>query len=160
VRGLLDALQVIMLSSVAVIAGGRIYVARVVLPALQAFSPEVSVQLHQQLLTRRSGKVFKPANYIALVASGACIIVIPFVDRISVAPTIVLTAIVLAALSAYGVLTTREMPINREVNSWAPGEVRDSYPRLRATWDHHSQIKLACSVLAFACAVAALIVGL
>jgi hypothetical protein len=156
---LLDAFQIIMLSSVAVIVGGRIYVARVVLPAMTTFPPELSVRLHQQLLTRRSGKVFKPMNYVALAAAAACIIVTPFVSHIHEGATIALTAVVLLALSAYGVLTTREMPINREVNSWEPGVVKDNYPELRATWDHHSQIKLACSVLAFACAVAAIYVS-
>jgi hypothetical protein len=154
-RGLLDALQIILLASLAVIVGGRIWVAAVVLEVMKGVSPEESVRLHQQLLTRRCGRVFKPSNYVALAAAAACIIVIPFVPHIREGVTIALTAIVLLMVGAYGWLTTREIPLNREVLSWGSGVVKSDYPALRADWDHASQIKLGCSVVAFACALAA-----
>jgi hypothetical protein len=154
-RGLLDAFQVITLASLALIVGGRVFVAAVVLPVINEVAPEEAVRMHQQLLTRRSGGVFKRSNYVALAAAAACIIVIPFVPHISKVPTIVLTAIVLVMVGAYGWLTTRESPINREVLSWGPGVVKTDYPELRVKWDDASQIKLGCSVIAFFCALAA-----
>src|SRR5579862_98742 len=154
-RGLLDAFQVILIASLAVIAGGRIWVARVVLPVLKEVSPDESVRMHQQLLTRRCGSVFKPSNYVAIVASVACIILIPFVPHINEVATIALTAVALAMVGAYGWLTYSEIPINRELLTWEPGVVKSDYPELRVKWDDASQIKLGCSVIAFFCALAA-----
>jgi hypothetical protein len=154
-RGLLDAFQVILLASLAIIVGGRIWVAGVVLPVIKEVAPEEAVRMHQQLLTRRCGRVFKRANYVALAAAAACIIVIPFVPHVSKLPTIVLTAFVLVMVGAYGWLTSREVPINREILSWEPGVVKSDYPELRVKWDDASQIKLGCSAVAFFCAVAA-----
>ena|ERR1700733_4853750 len=154
-RALLDALQIILLASLTIIVGARIWVAAVVLPVMQVVSPEESVLMHQRLLTRRCGRVFKPSNYAALAAAAACIIVIPFVPHIKEGATIGLTVIVLLMVGAYGWLTAREIPLNREVLSWGPGVVESDYPTLRADWDHASQIKLLCSVIAYFCAVAA-----
>jgi hypothetical protein len=158
-RGLLDAFQVILISSLAIIVGARIWVAAVVLPVINEVAPEEAVRMHQQLLTRRCGRVFKRSNYVAIAASAACIIVIPFVPHVSEVPTIALTAVVLIMVGAYGWLTARELPLNRELLSWEPGVVKDDYPEIRVKWDDASQIKLGCSAVAFFCALAAVYVS-
>ena len=160
-RGVLDALQVMTVGSAGILTGAQIYVAVSVIPAMREFSPELSVRLHQELLTWRPGRAYKPLTSIALAAALGSVIVIPFVDDVDLAATMALWGLALVALSIYAYITLGlEFPINREVRSWERGTVPDGYAELRAHWDSRQRTKVLLVGFAFVCSVAGMMISL
>ena len=159
-RELLDALQATVLATMAVVAGQQIFVAVGVLPAMKVVPDEMSVRMHQELLTRRPDRYLKPASIVALFAAAGSLAVIPFVPHDSIALTTVCTALALCAIAAHSFISIHfEFPINHEVETWAHGLVPASYAGLRAAWDARHLARTICTSFAFAITVAAVMVS-
>jgi hypothetical protein len=159
-RVLLDALQAVALATAAILAGAQIYVAVGVVPAMREFPTAMSVRLHQELLTWRPGRVFKPATTVVVLATLLSLIATPFVSGDHPVPTALLTAVALVLLTVYAVFTLRfEFPINRQVRSWGDDPPPATYPELRAHWDARQRIKMICVSVAFAFILLAVMVS-
>ena len=141
----------------ATLAGGQIFCALAILPGAAGVPPEMSVRVHQRAMTFRPHRYLRVTGAIAILASAATLILISVEDDDAAA--IALVAIGLAVSIASAVMSSREWPINEEINSWEGREPDlERYAALRAKWDRQHYIRTVLSVTALVCfAVAALV---
>lgn len=144
---LIDLAGIAMLVSSAVVAGGQVFCLLAVLPALPEFSGEMSVRVHQRAMTFRPHRYLKVAGALAIVASAAALVLILVEDDSWASRTLV--AIGLATAVTSGLISTREWPINEEINSWEGREPDLArYATLRRKWDVQHKARTVLSVIA------------
>jgi hypothetical protein len=161
-RGLLDAFQFLTIVSTGILTGAQIYVAVSVISSMSDFTQAEGVRLHQELLTWRPGRIYKPVTSTALAAAIACCVLVPLVDDIAhEGVTLVLSILTLVVLVVYAYITLgMEFPINKQVRSWERGTVPEEYAQLREHWDVRQRIKIFCVAFAFATSLIATILSL
>ena len=154
---LIDLAGIVVLLAAATLAGGQVFCALAILPALPEFPAEMSARVHQRAMTFRPHRYLRVAGAVAIVSSAATLILIIIEDD-SVA-AIVLVAIGLATSIVSAVISSREWPINEEILSWEGREPDlDRYAVLRAKWDRQHYVRTVLSVTALVCfALAALV---
>jgi hypothetical protein len=158
-QALLDAIQAIVLASVGILIGGQVYVAVNVLDAIRKTPQSFGVRLHQELLTWRNGRINLPTAMTAALGLIAAFVVIPFTDGIKETATLILNGVALLALLTYVYQANKERPVNREINSWSPDDVPESYGELRKDWDAQQRRRLALTSITFACTMAAIMIN-
>lgn len=149
-RGVLAALQWINLFTVAIAAGGQLFVLWVIIPARRTWPAELAVRLHQDILTTRPDRYLRPSMATSIVTG----VVLALLEREGW-PTLLTVLGVLGGLGTAVVSYRWEFPINAQINAWAQGPVPDTYPTLRATWDEKHRWRTAFGLLALASFLAA-----
>ena len=154
---LIDLAGLMALLAASTLAGGQIFCALAILPALPELGPETSVRVHQRAMTFRPHRYLRVAGAIAILAGAATLVLIIVED--DSAATIALVAIGVALSIVSAVMSSREWPINEEITSWEGGEPDlERYAALRAKWDRQHYIRTVLSVTGLVCfAVAALV---
>ena len=154
---LIDLLGLVAVLAAATLAGGQIFCALAILPALPEFPPEMSARVHQRAMTFRPHRYLRVAGAIAILSGAATLILLVVEDDATAAIVLVGIGVGLSIVSA--VMSSREWPINEEITSWEGGEPDlDRYAVLRAKWDRQHYIRTVLSVTALICfTVAALV---
>jgi Anthrone oxygenase len=157
VDALIDLTGLVALLAAATLAGGQVFCALAILPALPEFPPEMSVRVHQRAMTFRPHRYLRIAGAVAILSGTATLILIIVED--DTAAAIVLVAIGVATSIISAVMSSREWPINEEITSWEGREPDlDRYAVLRAKWDRQHYIRTVLSVTGLVCfALAALV---
>lgn len=144
---LIDVTGLVAILAAATLAGGQIFCALAILPALPELPPEMSVRVHQRAMTFRPHRYLRVAGALAILSSAATLILIIIED--DNVGSIVLVAIGLATSLTSALMSSREWPINEEISSW---EGRDPdlerYAVLRDKWDRQHYIRTVLSVTA------------
>ncbi len=155
-RILFQALQFVNLFAAALVSGGQIFCLRALLPARQAWPPELGAKVHQDAMTVRPDSYIKPAAAIAMLTA----LLITGLEVTRPGPALVLSALASLGLIAVAVISVRwEFPINREINSWRGSAVPvDRYLTVRNTWDEKHLWRTIASTFALTCLILACIV--
>ncbi len=151
---LIDLAGIVTLLASATVAGGQVFCLLALLPALPEFSGDMSVRVHQRAMTFRPHRYLRVAGGLAIVASTATLVLILVEDDSWAARTLMAIGLVLTIASS--LVSTREWPLNDEINSWEDRPNLERYPTLRQKWDVQHQVRTVISVIAllsFACAV-------
>lgn len=156
---LIDIAGLVALLAAATLAGGQVFAALALLPALPELPPEMSVRVHQRAMTFRPHRYLRIAGAVAILSSAATLILIIVEDDSTGAIVLVALGLALSIVSA--VMSSREWPINEEINSWEGREPDLArYEVLRAKWDRQHYVRTVLSVTALVClALAALVSG-
>jgi hypothetical protein len=145
-----EILQLISVSACALLTGGQMFCLVAVIPALPAFPTDVSAHVHQEALSRRPHHFLRIVALVTMVSALAILVV----ERDLGEASMIFTLIGLLLVAANAVISSREWPINHEIDSWGSGPIPEGYPRLRAQWDQQHLWRTALSVPALACLVA------
>jgi hypothetical protein len=155
---LIDLAGVVMLVGAAVVAGGQLFCLLALLPALPEFPQEMSVRVHQRAMTFRPHHYLRVAGAITIVSSAAALILILIEDDTWAARILVAAGLATTVLS--GITSTREWPINDEINSWEGREPDLArYGALRRKWDDQHRVRTVLSGIALVCFAVAVVVS-
>jgi len=157
VDALIEALRAGNLVAIGIVAGGQLFCLRAVLPAMAGWPGDMSAKVHQDALTYRPHHYLRAVSAFA-VFTGIALLVLILVEDDSTA-TRVLTALALAVTIVSGAISSREWPINEEINSWGDQPKLERYAVLRRTWDYRHVRRTWLSMLAFALFVVAAVVA-
>jgi hypothetical protein len=144
-----EILQFVVVVSAAIVAGGQLFCLLAVLPAMRydGWDLGFSVKVHQDALTVRPHRYLRVAGAFPIFGAIAILAIERSLDL-----AMVLTMLGLALSLVNAVVSSREWPINDEINSWRsnPGPAAERYPVLRRKWDVQHLIRTTASLLAMA----------
>jgi len=146
------ALRFVNIVAAAIVAGGQVYVFRVVMPVKKRFDTRDSVQLHNAMLGHQTDHYMKPSG----IVSGLCALALVGLGVSNAYPmptvSIVLTAVgilgtlAIALLSRYG-----NVPTNAWMLTWSLDDIPDDYPTVRARWDLIHTFRVISGTTALTC---------
>src|SRR5438046_9594453 len=113
----------------------------------------MSAKVHQDALTYRPPHYLRGVSAFA-VLTGIALLVLILVEDDSTA-TRVLTALALAVTIVSGAISSRECPINEEINSWGDQPKLERYAVLRRMGDYRHVRGTWLGMLAYAIVVVA-----
>lgn len=155
---LIDLAGIVTLLAAAIVAGGQVFCMLALLPALPEFTGEMSVRVHQRAMTFRPHNYLRVAGGIAILASAVALILILVEDDGWGARTLMAIGVVATIFSS--AVSTREWPINEEINSWEGRQPDlERYPTLRRKWDVQHRLRTVVSLIALVCFAAAVVVS-
>jgi hypothetical protein len=109
-------------------------------------------------MTFRPHRYLRVTGAIAILAAAAALVLI-IVEDDTAAP-IALVAVGLVASIVSGAISSREWPINQEINSWEGREADlGRYAALRRKWDLQHYARTAFSIVALVCFALAVVVS-
>src|SRR5215210_4159236 len=132
-----EILQFVVVVSAAIVAGGQLFCLLAVLPAMRydGWDLGFSVKVHQDALTVRPHRYLRVAGGFPIL--GAIALLIVNGDLGDTAMVLTIVGLVMTVINA--VVSSREWPINDEINSWRgnpdPAPAEERYPALRRKWD-------------------------
>jgi hypothetical protein len=151
-----EILQFVIVVSAAILAGGQLFCLLAVLPAMRydGWDLGFSVKVHQDALTVRPHRYLRVTGAFPIFGAIAVLAIEGSLDL-----PMVLTIVGLALSVVNAVVSSREWPINDEINSWRsnPGPAAERYPVLRRKWDVQHLIRTIASLLSLAFFSAAVI---
>lgn len=153
----IDILGLVTVTGSATVAGGQIFCLLAVLPALPSFSQDMSARVHQEALTDRPHRYLRAASIVTIVSTAALLVLL-FGEDDSWAARILFCG-GLAAMLVSGVASSREWPINDEINAWGDSPVLDRYAVLREKWDSQHRFRTLLSVISLLCFITGLLVS-
>ena len=151
----LDAVRFISVIAAAIVAGGQIFCLRAVLPAMPGWPAAMSARVHQDALTVRPHTYLRLASLVMLL-SGLALLILRYRSHAPMA-AIGWTLVALLISGISGMISSREWPINDEINSWGAHPKIERYAELRALWDSRHVKRTWLSLAALACFVISLI---
>jgi hypothetical protein len=157
VEALIDVLRSVNLVAIAIVAGGQLFCLLAVLPAMHGWTGEMSAKVHQDALTHRPHRYLRAVSAVAGLSAIALLVLILVEDE--TAATRVLTALALVVTLISGAISSREWPINEEINSWGDQPKLERYAVLRRTWDYRHVLRTWLSMLALILFVVAAVVA-
>ena len=153
----IDLAGIVTLLAAATLAGGQIFCLLALLPALPEFTGEMSARVHQRAMTFRPHRYLRVVGAIAIVASAVTLALIFVEDDNWAARTLMAVGLVTSILS--GVVSTREWPINEEINSWEDRPNLERYPTLRRKWDVQHKVRTVISIIALVSFAVAVVIS-
>lgn len=147
---LVEMLRFVNLLAAALVAGGQVYVYRVVMPVKRSFDTRTSVQVHNAMLGHQTDHYMKPAGIVsgltALAIMALGISGMHPLPPISIALTGIgfLGTLGVALLSRYFNVPTNAMMLN-----WSLENIPENYSDIRARWDLVHTFRVTCGVTAF-----------
>ena len=155
---LLLLLRLVNLMAAATVAGGQVYVYRVIMPTKRRFVTRTSVEVHNAMLGHQTDHYMKPSGIISGFAALA-IVALTMLPGVGVPATsdnsslVVSTAFMcLGMLGTLGVaLLSRyfNVPTNAMMLTWSLDNIPDNYPQIRDGWDRVHTFRVTCGVTAF-----------
>lgn len=144
-----EILQFVVVVAAGIVAGGQLFCLLAVLPAMRydGWDLGFSVKVHQDALTVRPHRYLRVAGAFPIFGA---IAVLAIEGSLELAMVFTIVGLVLSVVNA--VVSSREWPINDEINSWRsnPGPAAERYPALRRKWDVQHLIRTIASLLALA----------
>lgn len=142
-----EILQFVIVVTAAILAGGQIFCLLALLPAMRydGWDLGFSVKVHQDAMTLRPHRYLRITGLFPIVCSVA---VLAIEGSLELEMVLIIVGLVLSVFS--GLVSSREWPINEEINSWRtnPGPAAERYPALRHKWDVQHLIRTIASTLA------------
>ncbi len=145
-EALINILGLITVVGSGIVAGGQVFCLRAVLPALGEFPPETSAKIHQDALSERPHRYLRPVSIVSLFSAVALLVLLVIEDDRAAAIALLGAGVVVLVVS--GVMSSREWPINHEIDGWGTAPVLDRYAVLRAKWDQQHRVRTLLSVVA------------
>lgn len=153
----MDFFGLVTLLGAATVFGGQLFCMLAVLPALSAFPGGTSAAIHQEALSQRPHRYLRPVSIVTLVST---VVLLGLLVREDDRPAaLTLLGIGLLFLIVSGAVSSREWPINHEIDGWGSAPVLDRYAVLRAKWDSQHRVRTALSLISLACFVLAALVS-
>jgi hypothetical protein len=154
---LIDVLRALTVVGAAIVAGGQLFCLLAVLPAMPAWAGEMSVKVHQDALTHRPHRYLRAVSGVTVLAAVALLVLIIVEDETTSAR--VFTGAGLAILIVSGLVSSREWPINEEINGWGEKPDLGRYATLRHKWDSQHVVRTWLSMAALVCFVISAVVA-
>ena len=148
-------LRFVNLFAAAVVAGGQIYVFRVVMPVKKNFDDRSSIQMHNAMLGHQTDHYMKPAGIISFLTALALValaLVAMAVAGVTPLPTISIVLLCIGMLGTTGVALLsryRNVPTNAMMLTWSLDDIPQNYHEVRARWDLVHTFRVICGVTAF-----------
>lgn len=149
----MNVLSFFVVFGAGLLAGGLVAVTRGQVPTMDFFEHKPSIQLHR-LFFEKMHTYMKPMGILTTVLGVAIVIM----GRDDLAATI-LTAVGVAAM--VGLIADTEIlmsPVNKAVLAGSFDDAPDDYAVARERWGRAQITRTVCSIAAFGCFLAALIV--
>ena len=147
---LLEILRFVNLFAAAIVAGGQVYVFRVIMPVKKRFDDRTAILVHNAMLGHQTDHYMKPAGIISAFA--ALVIVVLAVAGMVRLPMISIVFMCIGILGTVGVaLLSRyvNVPTNAMMANWSLDNIPQNYPEIRARWDFVHTLRVLCGVTAF-----------
>ena len=146
---LLLVLRLVNLLCAAIVAGGQVYVFRVIMPTKKRFETRTSVEVHNAMLGHQTDHYMKPAGIISGL-SAAAIVVLSVLPAYRL-PGISTIFMCLGMLGTFGVAMLSRyfnVPTNAMMLTWSLDDIPDNYPEIRQRWDRVHTFRVLCGVTA------------
>jgi hypothetical protein len=154
VATLIFVLRLVNLIAAAIVAGGQIYVFRVVMPVKRRFDTRRSVEVHNAMLGHQTDHYMKPAGIISFMAALA-IVALTLLGPSGTYPAVPWYSTLfmcLGMLGTFGVAVLSRycnVPTNAKMLTWDLDRIPDDYPQIRARWDLVHTGRVTCGSTAF-----------
>jgi hypothetical protein len=151
-----DAAQVtlfVTLACSAIVAGGQLFCLLAVVPAFPDWPRDFGPAVHQAALSVRPHRYLRVVSAIMLVTGLATVLIEWSTDT-----PVVLAGIGWALALASSLISSREWPINHEIDSWGESRSEDQLRRwdvLRKKWDDQHLVRTIISLASLAFFMAA-----
>lgn len=153
----IDLAGIVTLLAAATLAGGQVFCLLALIPALPEFPGEMSARVHQRAMTFRPHGYLRVAGAITIVSSATALVLILVEDDSWAARTLMAIGVATTILS--GAVSSREWPINDEINSWEDQPNLERYPTLRRKWDTQHKVRTVLSIIAMASFAAVVVIS-
>jgi hypothetical protein len=149
--------SVIALLAAALVAGGQLFCDVALVGALRQWPADMGVRVHQGAMTQRPDRYMRPAGVLTALA-GAVLLVLLVLDDDDLAAQSLVALGTLAAVAS-GVTSSREWPINDEIDRWGDRPDIARYAMLRPLWDRRHRLRTVLSLVALASYALAVVVS-
>lgn len=143
-------LRFVNLFAAALVAGGQVYVFRVVMPVKKSFDDRSAVQMHNAMLGHQTDHYMKPAGIVSGLTAFA--IVVLGITKTYPLPAISIVFLCIGMLGTLGVaLLSRyfNVPTNAMMLNWSLDNIPNDYHDIRTRWDLVHTFRVTCGVTAF-----------
>lgn len=143
----------VALAGSAIVAGGQLFCLLAVVPAFPDWPKEFGPAVHQHALSIRPHRYLRVVALIVLVTGLATVLI----ERSTDTP-VVLAGIAWALALVSSLISSREWPINHEIDSWEDSRSEEQMRRweiLRKKWDDRHLVRTIISLASLACFAAA-----